>query len=196
MTEVMQTKVRSSLMEVNSKMLDVGEVFEPLCPELVPGKQFLNRFLEQVTFFEKPRGMKPKDWTNTLNKAIDWACQLTDHVSVFSDASSTKKDCLQAASAAFIECCGLDLVQIKRPAGRATAPDVELFAIHLGLLRCLQLENVETILVFTDSMASAHMVVDPSTHSGQSHSLVVIWALMPWLEANPLRKIQFWYVPS
>jgi hypothetical protein len=25
-------------MEVNSKMLDVGEVFEPLCPELAPGK--------------------------------------------------------------------------------------------------------------------------------------------------------------
>jgi hypothetical protein len=38
MTAVMQTKVKSSLMEVNSKMLDVGEVFEPLCPELAPGK--------------------------------------------------------------------------------------------------------------------------------------------------------------
>jgi hypothetical protein len=38
MTEVMQTKVKSSLMEVNSKMLDMGEFFEPLCPELVPGK--------------------------------------------------------------------------------------------------------------------------------------------------------------
>jgi hypothetical protein len=38
MTEVMQTKVKSSLMEVNSKMLDIGEVFEPLCPELAPGK--------------------------------------------------------------------------------------------------------------------------------------------------------------
>jgi hypothetical protein len=38
MTEVMQTKVKSFLVEVNSKMLDVGEVFEPLCPELAPGK--------------------------------------------------------------------------------------------------------------------------------------------------------------
>jgi hypothetical protein len=38
MTAVMQTKVKSSLMEVNSKMLDVGELFEPLCPELAPGK--------------------------------------------------------------------------------------------------------------------------------------------------------------
>jgi hypothetical protein len=45
-------------------------------------------------------------------------------------------------------------------------------------------------------MASAHTVVDPSTHSGQSHSLAVIRALIPWLEADPLHKVQFWYVPS
>jgi hypothetical protein len=38
MTAVMQTKVKSSLIEVNSRMLDIGEVFEPLCPELAPGK--------------------------------------------------------------------------------------------------------------------------------------------------------------
>jgi hypothetical protein len=166
-------------MEVNSKMLDVGEVFEPLCPELAPGKQFMDCFSEWVTFFEKPWGMKPEDWMDTLDKAVDRACQLTDHVSIFSDTSSTKKDHLQAASAAFIEHCGLDLVRIKRPAGKATAPDAELFTICLGLLRCLRLEDVETILVFTDSVASAHAVVDPSTHSGQSHSLAVIRALIP-----------------
>jgi hypothetical protein len=196
MTEGMQAKVKSSLMEVNSKMLDMGEVFEPLYPELAPGKHFMDRFSEQVTFFEKPRGMKPEDWTDTLDKAVNRACQLTDHVSVFLDASSTKKDCLQAAFMAFIEHRGLDLVQIKCPASRATAPDAELFAIRLGLLRCLQLEDIETILVFTDSVASTHTVVDPSTHSGQSHSLAVIQALIPWLEVDPLRKVQFWYVPS
>jgi hypothetical protein len=54
MTGVMQTKVKSSLMEVNSKMLDVGEVFKPLCPELAPGKQFMDHFSEWVTFFKKP----------------------------------------------------------------------------------------------------------------------------------------------
>jgi ribonuclease HI len=118
--------------------------------------------------------MKLEDWTDTLDEAIDRARQLTDHVSVFSDASSTKKDCLQAALAAFIECCGSDLVWIKHPASRATAPDAELLTICLGLLRYIQLENIEAILVFTDSVASARAVVDPSTHSGQSHSLAVI----------------------
>jgi hypothetical protein len=192
----MQTKVKSSLMEVNSKMLDVGEVFEPLCTELAPGKQFMDRFSERVTFFKKPWWMKPEDWMDTLDEVVDRARQLTDHVSVFSDTSSTKKDRLQAALAAFIQHHGLDLVWIKCPTGRATAPDAELFAIRLSLLRCLWLEDVKTILVFTDSMASAHMVVDPSTHSGQLHSLAVIQALIPWLEANPLCKVQFWYVPS
>jgi ribonuclease HI len=90
-----------------------------------------------------------------LDEAVDRARQLTDHVSVLSDASSTKKDCLQAALAAFIERCSSDMVQIKHPTSKATVPDAELFAIHLSLLRCLRLENIETILVFTDSMASA-----------------------------------------
>jgi ribonuclease HI len=156
----------------------------------------MDHFSERVTFFEKPRGMKPEDWMDTLDEAIDRACQLMDHVSVFSDASSTKKDRLQATSVAFIERHGSDLVWIKRPAGRATAPDAELFAIRLSLLRCLRLEEVETILVFTDSVASACAIVDPSSHSGQSHSLAVIQALIPWLEADPLHKVQFWYVPS
>jgi hypothetical protein len=196
MTAAMQTKIKSSLMEVNSRMLDVGKVFEPLCPELAPGKRFIDRFAERITFFEKPQGMKPEDWTDTLDEAIDRAHQLTDHVSVFLDASSTKKDCLQAASAAFIEHRGSDLVWIKCPAGRATAPDAELFAICLSLLRCLWVEDIETILVFTDSVVSACAVVDPSTHLGQSHSLAVIWALIPWLEASLLHKVQFWYVPS
>jgi hypothetical protein len=148
-------------------------------------------YSEQVTFFEKPQEMKPEDWTNTLDEAIDRACQLSDHVSVFSDASSTKKDCLQAASAAFIEHHGVDLVQIKCPTGRVTAPDAKLFAICLSLLKCLRLENIETILVFTDSVASARAVMDPSTHLGQLHSLAVIRALTPWLEVNPLHKVQF-----
>jgi hypothetical protein len=103
MTEVMQTKVKSSLIEVNSKMLDIGEIFEPLCPELAPGKQFMDRFSERVTFFEKPQGMKPEDWTDTLDEAVDWARQLTDYMSIFSDTSSTKKNRLQAALAVFIE---------------------------------------------------------------------------------------------
>jgi hypothetical protein len=156
----------------------------------------MDRFSERVAFYERPRGMKPEDWTDTLDEAVDRARQLTDYVSVYLDASSTKKDRLQAVSAAFIECHGSDLVWIKRTAGRATAPNVELFAIRLGLLKCLWLEDIKTILVFTDSVASACVVVDLSTYSGQSHSLVVIQALIPWLEADPLCKVQFWYVPS
>jgi hypothetical protein len=99
----MQSKVKSFLMEVNSKMLDMGEVFEPLCPELAPGRQFLDYFSEHITFFKKPQGMKPENWMDTLDEAIDQACQLMDYVSVFLDTFSTKRDYLQIALAAFIK---------------------------------------------------------------------------------------------
>ncbi|CAA7263691.1 unnamed protein product [Cyclocybe aegerita] len=52
------------------------------------------------------------------------------------------------------------------------------------------------IMVFTDSMGSAHRVVDPSVHSGQAFSLSVCRALQEWFEADDLRRITFVYVPS
>jgi hypothetical protein len=34
----------------------------------------MDRFSERVTFFEKPWRMKPEDWTDTLDEAINRAC--------------------------------------------------------------------------------------------------------------------------
>jgi len=54
-----------------------------------------------------------------------------------------------------------------------TAPDAELFAIRSAITLATQQDNCEKIYIFTDSIASACQAVDPSLHSGQSHSLAV-----------------------
>ncbi|CAA7267378.1 unnamed protein product [Cyclocybe aegerita] len=56
--------------------------------------------------------------------------------------------------------------------------------------------NCQHIMVFTDSMGSAHRAVDPSIHAGQAFSLSVCHALQGWFEADDLRCITFVYVPS
>jgi hypothetical protein len=97
---------------------------------------------------------------------------------------------------AFISKKGADLIKIKCSAGKATTPNVELFAIHLSILQAIQLKRVETILIFTDTIALVHACIDSSTHSGQSHSLAMIGVLKPWLEADSLHKVKFWYILS
>jgi hypothetical protein len=133
MTEAIQAKVKSTLMEINSQMMDVGKIFDPLCPELAPSRQFMDLLSEWVKFNNNPRNMKPVDFVDTLDEAIDQAHQLTDCICIFTDTFTTKWGNLQAASAAFISRRGTDLIKVRRPAGKATAPDTKLFAICLGI---------------------------------------------------------------
>ena len=74
--------------------------------------------------------------------------------------------------------------------------EAELHAIRSGLVIALQMEEVEKIVVFTDSIQQARRVVDPSVHPGQAHSLAVLRSLEPWLRGNKGRLLQFVYVPS
>jgi hypothetical protein len=46
MTEATQARVKSTLMEMNLQMIDVGEIFDPLCLELAPGRQFMDLLRE------------------------------------------------------------------------------------------------------------------------------------------------------
>ncbi|KAF9439815.1 hypothetical protein P691DRAFT_768819 [Macrolepiota fuliginosa MF-IS2] len=54
----------------------------------------------------------------------------------------------------------------------------------------------KSILVFTDSLASARHAVDPSVQSGQFLSLVVVHSLHPWLEASANWVVQIYQVSS
>ena len=61
----------------------------------------------------------------------------------------------------------------KALAGRATALDVELFAIRLGVVKATSFD-VKHIVIITDSLTAARRAVDTSVHSGQAHSLAII----------------------
>ena len=69
-------------------------------------------------------------------------------------------------------------------------------AIALGIHFALKQDDVRLIRVFTDSIASAKLAVDPSTHSGQMLSQGVCVALKHWLSGDPRRGIEFLAVPS
>ncbi|CAA7267774.1 unnamed protein product [Cyclocybe aegerita] len=102
----------------------------------------------------------------------------------------------QAASAAIIYKGHCELERTRYVSGRVTAPDAELNAISSAVRLAVKQANCQHIIVFTDSMGSAHRAVDPSVHSGQAFSLSVCRALQEWFEADDLRCITFVYVPS
>ncbi|CAA7261915.1 unnamed protein product [Cyclocybe aegerita] len=112
------------------------------------------------------------------------------------DGSVPQSNQYQAASAAIIYKGHCELERTRYVSGRVTAPDAELNAISCAVRLAVKQANCQHIMVFTDSMGSAHRAVDPGVHSGQAFSLSVCRALQEWFEADDLRRVTFVYVPS
>ncbi|CAA7271828.1 unnamed protein product [Cyclocybe aegerita] len=129
--------------------------------------------------------LKPKTYWRYLGFYFDHGLTFHEHSNQY-----------QAASAAIIYKGHRELERTRYVSGRVTAPDAELNAISCAVRLAVKQANCQHIMVFTDSMGSAHRAVDPGVHSGQAFSLSVCRALQEWFEADDLRRITFVYVPS
>ncbi|CAA7261920.1 unnamed protein product [Cyclocybe aegerita] len=112
------------------------------------------------------------------------------------DGSVPQSNQYQATSAAIIYKGHRELERTCYVSGRVTAPDAELNAIACAVHLAVKQANCQHIMVFTDSMGSAHRAVDPSVHSSQAFSLSVCRVLQEWFKADDLRHMTFIYVPS
>lgn len=164
-----------------------------------PGLHLLDKFSEQINFMEygitRSEGVTA-NYMQQLDASLTQAMRDPECVYTAMDTSLPLEGKFQAISGALV-CCGHEqLAQITWVSGQTTAPDAELFAISLGVLRCLREENVSRISVYTDSIASARKALDPSVHSEQSVSLAVCKGLDTWLSGDPECKVYFTAVPS
>ncbi|CAA7267882.1 unnamed protein product [Cyclocybe aegerita] len=155
--------------------------------------RLLDRYADRLHFDERDPGQDRRPYLDELI-AKARADPLT--VLAATDGSVPQSNQYQAASAAIIYKGHRELERTRYVSGRVTAPDAELNAISCAVRLAVKQANCQHIMVFTDSMGSAHRAVDPGMHSGQAFSLSVCRALQEWFEADNLRRITFVYVPS
>ncbi|CAA7267579.1 unnamed protein product [Cyclocybe aegerita] len=193
MTPAMRGKVKSTVMEVDERVHTLTESFEPFAPEARPGDRLLDRYADCLHFDERDPGQDRRPYLDELI-ARARADPLT--VLAATDGSVPQSNQYQAASAAIIYKGHRELERTCYVSGRVTAPDAELNAISCAVRLAVKQANCQHIMVFTDSMGSAHRAVDPGVHSGQAFSLSVCRALEEWFEEDDLHRITFVYVPS
>ncbi|CAA7265985.1 unnamed protein product [Cyclocybe aegerita] len=193
MTPAMRGKVKSTIMEVDEHIHTLTESFEPFAPKARPGDQLLDCYADHLHFDERDPTQDRRPYLDELI-AKARADPLT--VLAAADGSVPQSNQYQAASAAIIYKGHCELERTRYVSGRVTAPDAELNAILCTVRLAVKQANCQHIMVFTDSMGSAHRAVDPSMHSGQAFSLSVCRALQEWFEADDLCHITFVYVPS
>lgn len=184
MSDSVRGKVQGAIMEIENRLPELTESFEPCAPEARPGNCLLDLFGDQVEFtdFTQQREAGALEARRLeLDKLLLLAQISPNTVYAATDASLPLHHRLQAVAAALLF-RGDDLViQSRQVAGRVTAPDAELFGLRVAVCRSILMENCDELYVSTDSLASAQRAVDPSVHSGQGHSLAVCRALEPWL---------------
>ncbi|CAA7270835.1 unnamed protein product [Cyclocybe aegerita] len=193
MTPAMRGKVKSTVMEVDERVHTLTESFEPFAPKARPGDRLLDRYADHLHFDERDPGQDRRPYLDELIVRAR-ADPLT--VLAATNGSVPQSNQYQAASAAIIYKGHRELERTRYVSGRVTAPDAELNAISCAVRLAVKQANCQHIMVFTDSMGSAHRAVDPGVHSGQAFSLSVCRVLQEWFEADDLRHITFVYVPS
>ncbi|CAA7270779.1 unnamed protein product [Cyclocybe aegerita] len=192
-TPAMQGKVKSTIMEVDECVHTLTESFEPFVPKAHPGDQLLDHYADCLHFDERD---PTQDRCPYLDELIATARADPLTVLAATDGSVPQSNQYQAASAAIIYKGHCELERTRYVSGRVTAPDAELKAISCAVRLAVKQADCQHIMVFTDSMGSAHRAVDPSVHSGQAFSLSVCRTLQEWFEADDLHRITFIYIPS
>ncbi|CAA7269289.1 unnamed protein product [Cyclocybe aegerita] len=180
-------------MEVDECVHTLTESFEPFAPEAHPGDQLLDCFADRLHFDKRDPTQVRHPYLDELIAKVR-ADPLT--VLAATDGSVPQSNQYQVALAAIIYKGHHELERTRYVSGRVTAPDAELNAISCAVHLAVKQANCQRIMVFTDSMGSAHRVVDPSVHSGQAFSLSLCHALQEWFEADDLHHITFVYAPS
>ncbi|CAA7270785.1 unnamed protein product [Cyclocybe aegerita] len=193
MTPAMRGKVKSTVMEVDKRVHTLTESFEPFAPKACPGDRLLDHYADRIHFDERDPTQDRRPYLDELI-AKARADPLT--VLAATDGSVPQSNQYQATSAAIIYKGHRELKRTCYVSGRVTAPDTELNAISCAVRLAVKQANCQHIMVFTDSMGSAHRAVDPSVHSGQAFSLAVCCALQEWFEADDFHRITFVYIPS
>src|SRR6267154_1669675 len=168
-------KVKGPLIEAADVCLEVSETLEALPDEDKPGCRILDQSSGQIRFedFDRTKKGASAKHLDALNAHVASLCHNHSAVLVPTAASRPKQP-FQSMAGYRITREGVSIFRAQHPSGLCTALESELQSIRLGVCKALTLPDVTNIEVFTTSLPAAHLVVDPSCHSGQSHSLAVI----------------------
>jgi len=77
-----------------------------------------------------------------------------------------------------------------------TPIEVELMAIHTGLISAIEIDNIHNITVITNSIAAARKILESKVNPLQNMFIPLASTVKTFLSKDSRNKIHFWYCPS
>jgi hypothetical protein len=136
------------------------------------------------------------DRINLLHGSVNAASHSPQRICIVTDTSTPSLPVQSVA--AFCLWHEGDLYDDRSAAGLAMSDDAELQAIADGIHQAynIGLEDVQQVLVFSDSTNVLQVTMAMSHHSGQHSSLSICKVLVPWLRHNPNNGVHFHHITA
>jgi Reverse transcriptase-like len=155
--------------------------YELFGPELSPGNYVRDLHPDRI-FTRRLPSKSDEDvvaYQADLKRAWLEACADELCLVVTVDAAVPKVTTIQAVACALIFRGGTQVDCVISAAGRRTPPEVERFALQLGISAALS-RGCQRLVVFLDSMPAVETLLDTSPQSGQIFSLDACKAIHTW----------------
>ncbi|TFK16361.1 hypothetical protein FA15DRAFT_607482, partial [Coprinopsis marcescibilis] len=176
---------------------------DPTAEENQPGVRLTHRFADRIAFdeFVPPRELSERkealeERERVLESKFTMVNEIPNAYIAATDATVPREVRHQAIAGYMVHSSSRMVTKAKFAAGRVTAPDAELYALRAAIIRMIQFDDCNMIMIFTDHIAAAKRAMDPSVHSGQGHSLAMCAELSKWFSGDPEHSIEFVQVPS
>jgi hypothetical protein len=171
--------------------------YDPFGPDSQPGNHVVDLF---QSHFRRhgPASKKDKDIVKYKDQLdLVWAEAYVDELCcvVAVDASVPTGSVFQAAAAALVYQQGEVVGRVVLAAGRCAPPEVEHFALQLGISAALA-KGCQKLVVILDSLPAVESLFSVKLRSGQIFSLDCCRAVGPWLAGDPEHSVHLWFVPS
>ena len=182
--------LKSPLINVDNKHNEFFPSFSFFNKEFEPGNRLIDLFSDHFSFHFCSPNLKKH-----IEKLDKIAFRMSSNPSstiVVSDASIKNH---VTTSISHIHFYNKPVIKTLHRAINVTTTKAELFAIHCGINQVVINQDVNHIVVITDSLHTAK-IFDSSVHPYQIHSAIISQELRKFFSRNSCNYIKFWDCPS
>ena len=187
--------LKSHVVDIDNRFNEVFPAFDPLNPELQPGNRVTDTFSNCFSFHSFSRSNDPsfKSCLQQLDALAIESSFSSSNALIITNASVKNNVTL---SIVHIHVFNKPVVKTLHHTVNITSSEAEFFAIRCGINQMVLSHETLRIIIITDSIYIAKKIFDPSSHSLQKQSTLILSELREFFNRSDMNTIEFWECPS
>jgi len=196
LTQKQQTKLKSSIKDINKCLSEITKYFYPLYQIFSPGSRIVNYFSSSITFHSLPLA-SDKDLYKHIQDLNHIFCQSqTNFYSATVITNGGVKKSNVATAVAHIWKDNSVTKQLQIQTMNIISIKAKLIAICISLIPTMENNDTCNIIVLTNSISVANKVFKSYISPAQNIILLLTSRIKSFLKKDKRNAIHFWYCPS